>query len=140
MHLRYYFKDVKLDIPKEENYQIIIRIIEEYNRIAPADNKIVVSALDDDNLRNKKNSDLSFVNIVDKVVMKEAIKNVQHTINPIYKGITNKLFNKAIREIPIVDDDLLFGESASENHPDLMTWANFYLTKKEKNEIINEKN
>jgi len=132
----YYFKGVKLNISNEENYELILRIISEYNTMVDTSNNITLTTSDIEGLKAKKNLDYSFSSVVDKSKMIEAIKKIP--VDPKYKGIAKKLFKKAISTIPIIPTDLLFAESASTNHSDLMTFSNFYLTREERSRFLLE--
>jgi hypothetical protein len=128
----YYFKNLHLNISKEDNFHYIMEIIEKYNE--KVSNKIILSESDEIGLKNKKNMDYDFLPIIDKNLMKEIIKS--YPVDKKYQNLFFKLFKKASEIIHFNKNDLLFGESASEISIDLMTFNNFYLSKKERSNFL----
>jgi hypothetical protein len=124
----FYFKALKLNIPKDINYIYIEGIIKKYNE--QSEIKINPTKEDIENLKKKANINYSFSSTIDKELMKKTIK--EFLIDPKYKNVTYKLFKKVIDDFKIGTTDLLFAESAISNHPDLMLYNNFYLSTEER--------
>jgi hypothetical protein len=132
----YYFGKLKVNIPSDVNYAYILDIITRYNAVASSSGKSILtpSGADVEVMRNKKNSNVSFSELVDRVLMKQMIKET--VVDPKYKNVTMRLFRKMIDQLELRDNDIVFGESASNNSAELMTFSNFYLSPEKRSEYL----
>jgi hypothetical protein len=132
----YYFGKLKINIPSAVNYGYILDIITRYNAVVSSTGNAILtpSSADIDVLQNKKNSNISFSRLVDRVLMKQIVKET--VVDPKYRNVTVRLFRKMFDLLGLRDDDIVFGESASMNSADLMTFSNFYLSPAERSEYL----